>query len=213
MAICNVYAGGIYYAVFRYKFLTIRPSIIADELISNIDEIVFILDWGFKVMTVNKQYQISLNKHEDIIIGKPFCGLIENSDEVKSLLVDIQSGRIKKLAARIIYRRRNEHLVTDSYISGITDSFSDIVGILIISHENKGPAQIRSAYKLTARQFELVELSVSGLSYREIALKLGIAERTVETHMNNIYTKLSISNKIELLHIAYEFNLIPAKPV
>ena len=35
---------------------------------------------------------------------------------------------------------------------------------------------------------------------KEIAEQLGISQRTVEAHKNNLYRKLGINNTIELMH-------------
>jgi DNA-binding CsgD family transcriptional regulator len=37
-----------------------------------------------------------------------------------------------------------------------------------------------------------------GITYKEIAKKLGISSSTVTSHMNNIYKKLGLRNKAEL---------------
>ncbi len=54
---------------------------------------------------------------------------------------------------------------------------------------------------------EVVCLTLSGLTNIEISERLGITKRTVETHQNNIYNKLGVNNKIELLRVASDFNL------
>jgi len=55
-------------------------------------------------------------------------------------------------------------------------------------------------YKLTNREIEIVLLVREGLTYREISNKLFIAGKTVENHMQNIYEKTSVKNKVALLH-------------
>ncbi|MBO7192340.1 MAG: LuxR family transcriptional regulator [Bacteroidales bacterium] len=52
---------------------------------------------------------------------------------------------------------------------------------------------------LTAREMEIAELCAKGMISKEIAVKLGISQRTVETHKNNIFKKLGINNTIELM--------------
>jgi DNA-binding CsgD family transcriptional regulator len=52
---------------------------------------------------------------------------------------------------------------------------------------------------LTSREKEIVRLVREGKSYKSIADQLFISERTVSKHIQNVFEKLSVSNKIELL--------------
>ncbi len=54
---------------------------------------------------------------------------------------------------------------------------------------------------LTAREREVVRLIRQGLSYKAIADKLFISERTVNKHVQNIFEKLEISNRIQLINL------------
>jgi DNA-binding CsgD family transcriptional regulator len=49
------------------------------------------------------------------------------------------------------------------------------------------------------RQKEVVRLLVQGKSNKQIALALGISERTVEFHLKNVYAKFNVSSRIELV--------------
>ncbi len=60
-------------------------------------------------------------------------------------------------------------------------------------------AGIPAHYGLTAREIEILEHLKSGLSYEMIAGKLFISPGTVRTHLQNIYSKLQVSNKIEAI--------------
>lgn len=54
---------------------------------------------------------------------------------------------------------------------------------------------------LTKRESEILSLITSGHNNREISSKLYISELTVKTHINNIYKKLGITNRMEaILH-------------
>lgn len=55
---------------------------------------------------------------------------------------------------------------------------------------------------LTAREREVARLAATGLSAREIAVRLFLSERTVETHLSRIYAKLGVSSKVELVRRA-----------
>lgn len=52
---------------------------------------------------------------------------------------------------------------------------------------------------LTPRELELAGLVVSGLRNREIATQLGISEGTTKLHLYNVYKKLGVANRVELV--------------
>lgn len=56
------------------------------------------------------------------------------------------------------------------------------------------------SYRLTNREIEIVLLIRQGLTYKQISEKLFIAGKTVDNHMQNIYEKSRVSNKVALLH-------------
>jgi DNA-binding NarL/FixJ family response regulator len=60
---------------------------------------------------------------------------------------------------------------------------------------------------LTKREEDLVRLVVDGLGNREIAKRLNLSEHTVKNYMFRIFTKLGISNRVEL--VLYALNPRP----
>ena len=55
-------------------------------------------------------------------------------------------------------------------------------------------------YNLTHREIEIIELIVKGQPYKIIGDSLNISNRTVDRHVSNIFSKLSVNNKIELIN-------------
>jgi len=55
-------------------------------------------------------------------------------------------------------------------------------------------------YNLTAREKAIARLICEGQKYKEIGDTLFIAERTVTKHVQNIFEKLKVSNKVELVN-------------
>jgi len=61
---------------------------------------------------------------------------------------------------------------------------------------------------LTNREIEIIRLIEKELSNKQIAEKLFLSERTVETHRKNIFRKTNTASVIGLVKYAYEHNLI-----
>lgn len=55
--------------------------------------------------------------------------------------------------------------------------------------------------KLTGQERRVVQLIESGKSNKEIAVELSISPSTVKTHINNIFKKLDINSREELLQL------------
>ncbi len=64
------------------------------------------------------------------------------------------------------------------------------------------------AVKLTNREIEIVKLISEGMTSQQMADKLFISPRTVETHRANLMKKLSVKNAIELVKKAQQLELI-----
>ena len=61
---------------------------------------------------------------------------------------------------------------------------------------------------LTPREIEVVRMVAKGLTNKEIASELCIADGTVKIHLHNIYEKVKINRRAELVRFADEFGLI-----
>ena len=60
---------------------------------------------------------------------------------------------------------------------------------------------------LTAREQSVLRLMETGMSNKEIALKLNVSLATVKTHINNIYGKLQTKNRLQALERARTLQL------
>lgn len=71
------------------------------------------------------------------------------------------------------------------------------------SHAGK-TAEGDSASTLTARETEILGLVAKGMSNRDIAAQLNISEYTVKNHLKNIFHKLHLENRSQLVRYVYE---------
>jgi DNA-binding NarL/FixJ family response regulator len=63
------------------------------------------------------------------------------------------------------------------------------------------------APSLTDRETEVLRLVAKGVSYKDIADRLGLSHRTVQNHVQNTLTKLQLHNRVELTRYAIERGL------
>jgi len=69
----------------------------------------------------------------------------------------------------------------------------------------KQPSELES---LTPREREVLHHLARGYAYKRIAQRLGISDRTVETHVGNVLRKLQLSSRHEVSHWAATRGLV-----
>ncbi|ACM30218.1 response regulator transcription factor [Agrobacterium sp. SHOUNA12C] len=67
----------------------------------------------------------------------------------------------------------------------------------LISGQGAAPAKADLIRELTDRESEVLQLVATGLSNKQIGLKLDLHEKTVKHHMTQIFTKLGVANRTE----------------
>jgi two-component system response regulator NreC len=65
--------------------------------------------------------------------------------------------------------------------------------------------------QLTTREREILQLAAQGCTSTEIAARLYISPRTVETHRTNLMRKLDLHNHSQLIQYAIQHDIIPGK--
>lgn len=70
------------------------------------------------------------------------------------------------------------------------------------------PAPKTQDFELTPREIEILEQLKAGFSYEKIAEKLFISYGTVRKHIEHVYRKLQVHNKVEAVQKASNANII-----
>ena len=63
---------------------------------------------------------------------------------------------------------------------------------------------VPSNVELTPTETKVVQLVAQGLSNRQVADKLSVSQRTIESHVSNMLNKTSLKNRTELARWAME---------
>ena len=114
----------------------------------------------------------------------------EQRDGLKQLIAT--ADRRKKMPAKMVFQGHLLRLVRLDGIGGVR---------YMVTAEQSELLRITPAMMLTKRQREIVDYVVAGATSREIAEALQISYYTVRTHMKNIYRRLDVASKVDLIDI------------
>lgn len=81
---------------------------------------------------------------------------------------------------------------------------SDTVKPTLVREERRRSEWQRLSAQLTARELELIPLVLDNKSNKQIASALGLSEGTVKVHLNNVFRKLSVFSRAELVELAHD---------
>jgi DNA-binding CsgD family transcriptional regulator len=122
--------------------------------------------------------------------GKPLTGAIEVPDE---------RGRSRRYVVAL----------APLLVDGRLDGFAGAGIVRIPEDEETADARAKElAASLTPKQREVLVLVAEGLSSRAIAERLGVGERTVETHREQLMARLDIRGAAALARFAIEAGLL-----
>ena len=80
--------------------------------------------------------------------------------------------------------------------------------MLIAAAENTGSEKRSPGCNITAREMEVLIMIAREMTNEEIAKKLFLARRTIDTHRQNLLAKLKVKNTAGLVRVAIEMNLL-----
>ena len=127
------------------------------------------------------------------------CTVHEEADKIFEALSAGASGYVLKdtkpeeLIAAIKELKEGGAPMSGRIAKKVVDSFQ----------QKETDREVQRLECLSAREYELLELLVKGLLYKEIAVELGIAQETVRKHVYNIYKKLHVNNRVEAYNKFY----------
>jgi len=88
------------------------------------------------------------------------------------------------------------------------ESVSDLVGALRSAIVRAQSRSGRKPFNLTSRELEMIDSIVAGYTNKDIGQKLSISEQTVKHHLTNIFNKLGVSNRLELVLFAVHHQVV-----
>ncbi len=77
----------------------------------------------------------------------------------------------------------------------------------IMGKDGGSTIQVPNNVELTPTELKVVQLVAKGMANREIAEKLNVSQRTIESHVSNMLNKTNLNNRTELARWAIESNM------
>jgi DNA-binding NarL/FixJ family response regulator len=114
----------------------------------------------------------------------------------------LKEAAIEELAGAVRAVARGQALITPSMATKLLGEFNMLSRRVDSQHD--------AAPKLTDRETEVLRLVATGMSNKEIAAELVIAENTVKNHVRNILEKLQLRSRMEAAMYAVREKLVDA---
>jgi two-component system nitrate/nitrite response regulator NarL len=127
---------------------------------------------------------------------------IEPDDCVKALQLGARGVVMKDAASQLLMKAirkvmDGEYWIGREGVSGLVETFR---AQMFESKERR--------FGLTPRELAIVATVTAGLTNREIAERFSLSEETVKHHLTKIFTKLGVSNRLELALFAINHHLV-----
>ncbi len=103
-------------------------------------------------------------------------------------------------------RRLGERAFSAAWAKGTATTLDQAIAYALADEDTAPPGDTR-AHRLTVREREVTGLIAQGLTNREIAARLVIAERTADAHVEHILNKLGFGSRAQIAAFAVESGL------
>lgn len=138
----------------------------------------------------------------------PYYNMIKKNKNINYVLTFSLACNNKKLGVISLFRANANPDFTEKEVY-IAEQLIDHISLKLYQElnptsnttRNSKIENVSSSFGLSFRETDVLELICEGVPTQEICNKLNIAETTLKKHLSNIYNKIGIKNRSELLGI------------
>lgn len=137
------------------------------------------------------------------------CPLSEAHDTSSGILC-VLFGESGPLGALMLTRNRNRPYFTQRDIA-ILGALGPHWALQLEKAYEKGQyqalcgAEIKEAYGVSRREIDVISCILYGMTIPEIGIKLAISPHTARKHLENIYRKTGVNNRVSLMKLAQRY--------
>lgn len=189
---------------FSIKFSVNNGKELLDKLEENHNVDMILMDIEMPVMNGIEATQLVKHRYPQIKII--MLTVFDNDENIfKSIKAGADGYLLKEVNAKDLHQGILETInggatMTPSIALKTLKLFRNPIDFENIVNEDE--------IQLTAREVEVLEQLSKGLKYQQIAENLFLSVGTIRKHVENIYTKLQVHNKLEAIQKAKNNNLI-----
>jgi len=195
----------IWFAMNRYRFLGVYERLLPGDIMEALYEMVIIMDYQHRVIRVNQSLRERLVDSGDI---DTLEGIFVEYTFLERLSGSLHEGLSTDVTLNLSVPEGATGLVRVNLLP-FTDRFGDRVGYIITARDVPERYSYLKEKGITRREYQLIQLILAGNSNRQISEALDISLRTVETHISNIFNKLGINRRSELVNYCSELFALP----
>ena len=129
---------------------------------------------------------------------------------VEALLLGASGVVMKDTSPQLLFKAISMVMEGQYWIG--RESVTDIIQTLREMASSVRNEQRKHMFGLTTRELEIVSALAEGETNKDIARRLSVSEETVKHHLTNIYNKVGVSQRLELVLFALRHNLISNEP-
>jgi two-component system, NarL family, nitrate/nitrite response regulator NarL len=131
---------------------------------------------------------------------------IERAQIAEAIQFGARGVVLKDAASQVLFDSIRSVMAGQYWVG--RESVSDLVRVLRDLLPRPHARAAEESFHLTTRELEVIELIVAGYTNRDIAQKCSISQHTVKHHLTNIFDKLGVSNRLELVLFAVHHQLV-----
>lgn len=179
---------------FKVKFIKENGKSLLDELKKNHAIDVILMDIDMPIMNgIEATEYISKNYPNIKVI---ICSVYDDEDSILDSIIAGATGYLLKEEKPEVIHKSIYQAIEGG--SPLNPAIARKTLKLIARGEPKKSSTID--YGLTKREKEILQLLANGLSYEQIAINLFVSKGTVRKHIENLYRKLQVNNKVDAIN-------------
>ena len=130
------------------------------------------------------------------------AAVLEEEEVLDALRLGVRGMLLKELAPQMVVRCVRKVYAGEQWIE--THAFGRALQTLL----QREAGEREAASLLTPREIEMVRMVARGLRNKELSERLAITEGTVKIHLHNIYKKVKVESRVELILYAQSKKLV-----